>query len=51
MRLARRVTPPPPDTSLVVARESQGGVGDLLLANYAYTRAVEQGRGQQISLA
>ena len=51
MRLARRVTPPPPDTSLVVARESQGGVGDLVLANYAYTQAVEHGRGQQISLA
>ena len=46
-----RVTSPPPDTSLIVVRESQGGVGDIALANYAYTQAVERGRGQHISLA
>jgi ornithine cyclodeaminase/alanine dehydrogenase-like protein (mu-crystallin family) len=49
--VAGRVTPPPPDTSLVVVRESQGGVGDMALANYAYTQAVALGRGQHISLA
>ncbi len=49
--LAGRVPPPPADTSLVVVRESQGGVGDVALASWAYERAVERGLGREISLA
>jgi alanine dehydrogenase len=46
-----RVTPPPPDTALVVVRESQGGVGDMALASWVYARARELGLGQEVTLA
>jgi alanine dehydrogenase len=49
--LVGRVQPIRPEDSLVVFRETQGGVGDVAFANWVYSRAVELGRGQQLSLA
>jgi ornithine cyclodeaminase/alanine dehydrogenase-like protein (mu-crystallin family) len=49
--VAGRVALPPAETSLVVVRESQGGVGDVALASWVYTRARELGLGHEISLA
>ena len=49
--LVGRVQPPEPEKSLIVVRETQGGVGDIAFANWVYARAVERGRGQQLTLA
>jgi ornithine cyclodeaminase/alanine dehydrogenase-like protein (mu-crystallin family) len=46
--VAGRVKPPQPsEETIVVVRESQGGVGDVALATWVYERARELGLGQE----
>ena len=37
-------------TDITLFRDSRGGVGDIALANYAYERAREMGRGVEVAL-